>query len=309
MLRNTYVWLITAALTTVAATAANAAVSAKKPTALMPLQSGLGTKKGTGEAWAPLLASLIAERGSQPLYAPALELGPTVAARVAECRSAACYQDIGAALGAQELVAGGVTREGGQYFVTLTRYDLRRFEEVGRVERHFAITAALDAELAAALEALYAGPSAVAHHQASPTEPVVDAPPALAPVSYRTPEKTYRYRALAWTLTAVGAVSLAGGGGMLAYTLIERPRFDAAVVAYNTAEVRTQAAFDALVQRENLLYGLGLGAYVALGVGAAALTAGIVLFVIDGKDTSAEPEAPRVGLVPTGNGGALIGTF
>ncbi len=286
--------------------------AASEPVAVMPLQAGLGTPAGLGEAWAPLVAELLSERGKEPLYAPAMKLAPAVKTAVAQCRSSGCYLDIGAALGAKRLVAGGVTREGFRYFLTLTLHDLATFKQTARIERTWAGTATLDRELGAALDELFSANTKVAsaapQTQQTPAQlsaaPSVQSDGAQTTAAVTTTTQTevvYAYRKPAVVLTIVGALGVAGGAGMLiANQLLLKP-FQDSVAAYNTATIRTQAQFDQLSSQKNTLDGLLIGTAVALGVGAAALTAGIVLFVID------KPKS--LAFLPTGAGGMFVGSF
>jgi hypothetical protein len=299
-------------LLTLCVPAVSAFASAREPVAVMPLQAGLGTPAGLGEAWAPLMAELLAERGKEPLYAPAMKLSPTVKASVAQCRSSACYLDIGAALGAKRLVAGGVTREGFRYFLTLTLHDLASFKQTARVERTWAGNTNLDRELGAALDDLFNAQTKVA--SAGPQQEQTPAQLAPAPsvqnegaqttAAINTtvdPAAAYQYRKPAIALTIVGALGVAGGAAMLVTNQLMLKPFQDSVAAYNTATIRTQAQFDQLSAQKNTLDGLLIGTAVAFGVGAAALTAGIVLFAIDKPRT--------VAFLPTGAGGMFVGSF
>lgn len=309
-------------LATIAQTTATAAAAEREKVTLMPLQSGLGTPPGLGQAWSPLLAELLHERNKQVLYPPAMKLSATVKNLVAQCQNTTCYQDVGAALGAKKLVAGGITREGLRYFLTLTLHDLSTFKQIARSERTWAGAANLDRELSAALdELLGAPPPPVAVAQAEPPKPqkkpdIVAQPaetkPAPPPIVNAGPQATitqtvpgetvYLYRTSAVTLTVVGSLGIAAGLGMLIANRVMLGGFQRSVAAYNQSQVRTQAAFDSLRAQEQTLGGLQIGTSAAIGIGAAALTAGIVLFAIDGKPR-------RVAFVPQGAGGALVGTF
>ena len=304
---------------------AGSAYAARDKVALMPLQSGLGTPPGLGESWSPLMAQLISERGRDPLYAQTMKLAPAVKSLVAQCRSSTCYQDIGAALGAKQLVAGGVTREGLRYFLTLTLHDLATFKQIARAERTWAGgPTVLDRELGAALDELFGAPVAVAAVEPPPRPKAtpVSAPqkeivatnapvepkkaaPVKADLGTRTivDDRVYLYRTPAITLTVAGAIGLAAGLGMLVASRVMIGPFEAAVRQYNSTPVRTQAQYDSLRGTEQTLGGLQIGTSVALGAGAAALTAGIVLLAIDGK-----PRSP-IAFVPTGPGGAVVGSF
>jgi hypothetical protein len=290
----------------------------REKVALMPLQSGLGTPTGLGDAWSPLLAELLYERNKTPLYPPAMKLSPTVRNLVAQCTNTTCYQDVGAALGARKLVAGGITREGLRYFLTLTLHDLSTFKQVARAERTWAGAAGLDRELSAALDELLGAPPppvAVAAAEktekkpeaivAQPTQPKSAPPPIGTEASVTQslqPQSDYIYRSPAVTLTIVGSLGIAAGLGMLIANRVVLGGFQAQVADYNKSIVRTQAQYDRLRATEQTLGGLQIGTSAAIGIGAAALTAGIVLFAIDGKPK-------RIAFVPSGAGGAIVGAF
>jgi hypothetical protein len=266
--------------------------------ALMPLRQGLQLDA----AWMPLMSELLHERGKQPIYPPVLQFRAGAKARVRGCVEIACYQEIAAALGAKRMITGRVEREGASRFVTLTLHDLASFNEVARVQRTWGRGAMLDRELGAAIDELLGmKPQLLAQ---APTQTKSE-PSALAEIVVKPqPQLVYRYRPYAIAFTTVGAVGVAGGIGLLVGNAVARGAFSTALTAYNNSTVRTQAQFDALVAQERVINGLQIWSLVALGVGTAALTTGIVFFIIDGQ-----PADPAVALTPTGNGFSLSGRF
>jgi hypothetical protein len=271
--------------------------------AIVPLESA----GSLGEAWLPIIADIIAERGKEPVYAPNESLTKAAKATVRQCKALACQQDIAAALGARKLIAGSVRREAQGYALTLTLHDLRTFAETSRVDRKWARSSSLDGELSAAIEELFnPAPAAVATLQPRETAP----PPAKvdeAPVALRTAAvgpPVYKLRTPALTLAVVGGLGAVGGAAMLVAHKVTLTNLDAATRVYNATPVRTQAQFDQLRAQENVANGLQIWGCVGLAAGVAALTTGIVLFAIDGK-----PESPTITVTPTGPGAQVAGRF
>jgi hypothetical protein len=273
----------------------------KTTVALMPLRAGptSGLASDTGEAWAPLLMELIAERGHKAIYPPSEKVDKDTASRIRGCRMLPCYQDISAAFGAKKLIAGEISREADAYTVTLTLHDLMTFTEENRVERKFVGKRQLDEELRDALTAVFSQKPVVAEL------PRKIEPAPVSTLSAKSPPATklYRYRGAAITLTTLGVIGLVGGGGLLAASFILKPVYERGATAYNQAPVRTEDAYAQLVSNKRTLDSVYTGSFIALGVGAAALTMGIVFFAVDGK-----PD-PMVTFMPTGPGGVATVRF
>jgi len=232
-----------------------------------------------------------------PIYPPAAATDADTAARIRDCRSAVCYQDIGATFGAKKLIAGGISRDAGRYTVTLTLYDLTTFTQQGRAERSFVGTRSLDIELAALLEELFHPATKVASAAPISDAPISDTPLITPPMTVETTATpVYRYRGAAITLTTIGVIGLLGGGAMLATTFILKPGFESQVAAYNASADRSSATFTSLTSQKQTLDILYTGSFIAMGVGAASLITGIILFAVDGK------KEPQIVFAPMGAG-------
>jgi hypothetical protein len=129
---------------------------------------------------------------------------------------------------------------------------------------------------------------------APPAAPVVAAPRALAPAVIAVPAETRR----PWYKSAVGW-SLAGGG--LALGIVGAALFAPAASADDDA--RHALSVQAQVDAQNRATNYRTAAYSLLGVGGAAVIAGVVVFAVGGRSTRSK----QVQLAPTSGG--LVLTF
>jgi hypothetical protein len=188
-----------------------------------------------------------------------------------------CMVALAGALGARFVLSGSIARLGEVYQLTLQTLDSTQARPVGRSTRIAKDLATLRNQLA----------YAVAEATATPLPP----PPS---------------RLLSYSLMGAGALALAGGGmvGLQALNQQAAMRRELENGQQQPLALRTRASYAEELRSIGHQKTLSL---VTLGAGAALVGAGVLLFP---PDLAAAPaRAVRVGLVPTGTGGALVGSF
>lgn len=188
--------------------------------------------------------------------------------------NASCFAELGGALGARFVLSGTLAKLGNSYQLTLQMLDTQNAQTAGRSTR-----------IAPTLEALRAM-----------------LPWALADAT-GTPPPPRPSNALSYSLVLTGAVALAGGG-VVGFNALSRE--ERMLEELKIGETNENILSPAQVYRTeaNRLAIEKTGAAVALGVGAALIGAGVLVYE---SDPSAEGSS--VALVPTFSGAALVGVF
>lgn len=275
---------------------AAAAKPQREVIALFPFQGG-----SLGDAWMPLLAQLVDERGREP--ALATKLPPALRYKAQTCRAIDCARQLAKQLGATKVIAGSYGREGARYFLALSLYD-----DVGetKVDRSWVSANAAEAEIGVALDQLLSGKTAstpVAIAPAPTTATGSSEPPVALQTTAAPLAPVHRFRTPATAFTVVGALIIAGGGGMMIANRLMLPVLVSDAARYNTGDLRTNADYARLQGQQRAVDALLISSYVAFGLGAAALATGIALFAVDGTSSAS------VSFVPAGPGGSLVGNF
>ncbi len=120
-------------------------------------------------------------------------------------------------------------------------------------------------------------------------------------------ERARFQRRLAWAGMITGGVALVAGGVLYAKGASDASDLARDIEAYNASGLRDSGTASALADRDASIGRLDTGALIAAGVGVAALTTGIVLFVTGDDPDQYEPKThitPNVTL--DGKGGALF---